>query len=100
MTLTRIIDCVRTWSDENFESSSEPSSKTVKAPGVWTTGLGEGDGDESALGDGLGDAMLMTCPVASQASLAAGRKSPTLPPITARPIPTSPTTPDRPTPPP
>src|SRR5713226_7453145 len=41
-TRTRIIDCVSTWSAENLESSSDPSSKTVKAPGC-TRGLGDGD---------------------------------------------------------
>jgi hypothetical protein len=34
----------------------------------------------------VGDAMLMTCPVASQASLAAGRKYAKLPAIADRPI--------------
>src|SRR6266849_3561381 len=83
-TRTRIIDCVSTWSAENLESSSEPSSKTVKAPGC-TRGLGDGDGD-GAFGDGVGDATVTTCPVASQASLAAGRKYAKLPAIADRPI--------------
>jgi hypothetical protein len=37
-TRTRIIDCVRTRSPENFESSSEPSRSTVNAPDVVTVG--------------------------------------------------------------
>src|SRR5260370_12411762 len=84
ITLTRIIDCVSTWSEENFESSSDPSSSTVNAPCGWATGLG--DGEVSALvGDGVGEAILTTCPVASQASLAAGRKYARLPAIAERP---------------
>ena len=74
MTLTRIIDCVSTWSAENFESSSDPSSRTVNAPCPCRfAGVGIGE-DGAVLGKGVGDAMLTTCPVASQASLAAGRK--------------------------
>ena len=71
-TLTRIIDCVRTWSALNFESSSEPSSSTVKAPG---TELGDGEGEREVkieVGDGLGS--WITWPVASSAVCAAGTK--------------------------
>jgi hypothetical protein len=84
MTLTRIIDCVRTCSAENFESSSDPSSRTVNAPCGWAMGLGDGD-VSTLVGDGVGEAMLTTCPVASQASLAAGRKYAKLPAIAERP---------------
>ncbi len=53
-TLTRIIDWVRTWSALNFESSSEPSSSTVKAPGT-ELGDDEGEGEvKIEVGDGLG----------------------------------------------
>jgi hypothetical protein len=82
MTLTRIIDCVSTWSAENFESSSDPSRRTVNAPCPCRfAGVGVGDEADALLGDGVGDAMLTTCPVASQASLAAGRKYARLPAI-------------------
>src|SRR2546428_4260125 len=85
MTLTRIIDWVSTWSEENFESSSDPSSRTVNEPGVRAAALGDGDAllvsDE---GEGVGDAMVPTCPVASHASFAAGRKYARLPAIADR----------------
>src|SRR3989442_14774930 len=85
MTLTRIIDWVSTWSEENFESSSDPSSRTVNEPGVRAAALGDGDAllvpDE---GDGVGDAMVTTCPVASPASFAAGSKYASLPAIADR----------------
>ena len=75
MTLTRIIDCVSTWSAENFESSSDPSRRTVNAPCPCRfAGVGEGEDADVLLGNGVGDATLTTCPVASQASFAAGRK--------------------------
>src|SRR5260370_24908268 len=83
-TRTRIIDCVSTWSAKNLESSSEPRSRTVNASLGWGRRLGEGDA--VALGDGVGDgeAMAMTWPVASKASLAAGRKYAKLPAIADR----------------
>src|SRR6266550_6310747 len=72
-TRTRIIDCVRTWSALNFESSSEPSRRTVNAP---VTALGEGfcgDGDSKmSVGEGVGT--VMTWPADSIANCAAGRK--------------------------
>src|SRR5947208_17097832 len=71
-TLTRIIDCVRTWSALNFESSSEPSSSTVKAPG---TELGDGEGGREVkleVGDGLRSCI--TWPVACSAVSAVGKK--------------------------
>src|SRR5450759_1099882 len=69
---TRIIDWVSTWSALNLESLSEPSSKTVKAPGV--RGVAEGDGPSPTVGDGVGDGTATTWPVASKASATAGRK--------------------------
>ena len=85
ITRTRIIDWVSTWSAENLESSSEPSSNTVKAPFGWAaTGVGVGEEDEM-LGEGVGDAMATTWPVASHASFAAGRKYAKLPAIADKP---------------
>ena len=62
MTLTRIIDWVSTWSPRNFESSSDPSSSTVKAPTCWGE-LGDEVGEKSRP-DGEGDAISTTWPVA------------------------------------
>src|SRR5215472_12863658 len=74
MTLTRIIDCVSTWSPANLESSSEPSSRTVNAPVI-----GAADGDCEGSGEvsrpvGVGVGTRITWPVESRASWAAGRK--------------------------
>ena len=72
MTLIRIIDWVRTWSALNLESSSEPSSSTVKAPVTALAGVAvDGVGVKSMLGDGL---TWITWPVASSAVCAAGMK--------------------------
>src|SRR2546421_13090089 len=79
MTLTRIIDWVRTWSALNLESSSEPSSSTVKAP---VTGLAEGAVDGVGVKSRLGDGVTwITWPVASRAVCAAGMKY-AMPPAT------------------
>src|SRR5581483_10196660 len=74
-TRTRIIDWVSTRSPENFESSSEPRRRTVKAPEVATVGA------ELALGVGLkrievgdGDGRSIEAPEALKAIMAAGRK--------------------------
>jgi hypothetical protein len=64
VTRTRIIDWVRNWPLSNFESSSEPRSKTVKAPGV--TGLGVGDG-ENRISAGDGEGTSTFCDVIFQA---------------------------------
>ena len=50
--------------------------------------MGTGDGDATAvlLGEGDGEAMLITWPVASQANLAAGRKYAKLPAIADKPM--------------
>src|ERR1700730_7054646 len=80
MTRTRIIDWVRTWSALNFESSSDPSKRTVNGPhGV--TGIVDGEGEKRRqVGDG--DGMFTTCPVAWIAVAAAGMKY-AKPPATA-----------------
>src|SRR5579864_5215298 len=73
MTRTRIIDWVSTWSELNLESSSDPSSSTVKAP-TWA-GLGEGDGVgevKKVLGEG--DGTTTFTPVDWNARFAAGTK--------------------------
>src|SRR5579859_2251478 len=67
LTRTRIIDCVSTWSALNLESSSEPSNRTVNAV---PKGVGLGVGIRLGEGDGT----LTTCPVASNAVFAAGKK--------------------------
>src|SRR6476660_7785179 len=71
---TRIIDWVRTWSPMNLESLSEPSSKTVKAPGVRGVGDGEDPDPTVSKGDGVGDGTTTTWLVASIASARAGMK--------------------------
>src|ERR1700674_1570159 len=73
LTLTRIIDWVSTWSPMNLESLSEPSSKTVNAPGVWVAIDGVGD-PSRPVDDGVGDGTATAWPVASRASATAGRK--------------------------
>src|SRR5438132_13116702 len=79
MTRIRIIECVRTWSELNLESSSEPSSSTVKAPvDVCAGEVAEGVGEKSMLGDGV---TWITWPVASRAVCAAGMKY-AMPPAT------------------
>ena len=72
-TRTKIMDCVNTWSALNFESSSEPSNKTVNAPGME---VGDGDcgGGVNKRSVGDGDGTVITWPVDSMASRAAGRK--------------------------
>src|SRR2546428_11388214 len=79
VTRIRIIDCVRTWSELNLESSSEPSSRTVNAP-VTAAGadVAEGVGEKSMLGGGV---TWITWPGASRAGCAAGVKY-ALPPPT------------------
>src|ERR1035437_7139802 len=72
LTRTRIIDWVSTRSALNLESLSEPSRRTVKAPGV--RGVGLGDRPSSCVGVGVGDGTSTTWPVASKASATAGRK--------------------------
>src|SRR5579859_1791268 len=55
ITRTRIIDCVSTWSASNFESSSDPSRSTVKAPDCAAEGPALGEGvNSSEVGDGVG----------------------------------------------
>ena len=71
-TRTRIIDCVRTWSEKNLESSSEPSRSTVNAPVGCGEGLGVGV--KRRVGEADGEATLTVWPVTSQAVAAAGRK--------------------------
>src|SRR5437016_13144116 len=79
MTRIRIIDCVRTWSELNLESSSEPSSSTVKAPVTVLAGeVAEGVGEKSMLGEGV---TWITWPAASRAGCAAGMKY-AMPPAT------------------
>src|SRR5712691_3189607 len=66
-----IIDWVSTWSPLNFESLSEPRSKTVKAPG----GRGVGEGAPVEIdGEGVGVGKTATLFVASMASWIAGKK--------------------------
>jgi hypothetical protein len=60
MTRTKIIDCVSTWSELNFESSSDPSNSTVNAPGTCATALGEGDVSSVGDGEGPGDGTVTT----------------------------------------
>ena len=79
-TRTRIIDWVSTWSELNFESSSDPSSRIVNAPVMGAAvAVGELDGDASWLGDGV---TCWTWPSDSIASCAAGTKY-AMPPATA-----------------
>src|SRR2546422_8921075 len=78
MTRIRIIDWVRTWSELNLESSSEPSSSTVNAPLTAAADVAEGDGEKSMLGEGV---TWITWPVASRAVCAAGMKY-AMPPAT------------------
>src|SRR2546428_4516043 len=68
----RIIDCGRTWSELNLESSAEPSSRTVNAP-VSAAGadVAEGVGEKSMLGEGV---TWITWPVASRAVCGGGMK--------------------------
>src|SRR5215472_17226972 len=73
-TRTRIIDWVRTWSELNLESSSDPRSRIVNAPVIGAAvaeaeALAEGEG--SALGVGTSG---WTWPKDSIASWAAGTK--------------------------
>src|SRR2546425_214853 len=79
VTRIKIIDCVRTWSEVNLESSSEPSNSTVNAP-VTAAGadVAEGVGEKSMLGEGV---TWITWPVASRAVCAAGMKY-AMPPAT------------------
>src|SRR5450759_1533240 len=79
-TRMRIIDCVRTWSEVNFESSSEPRSRTVKAP-CCPTALGEGDG-EKRMPAADGEGIWTVCAVELKATRAAGIKY-AKPPATA-----------------
>src|SRR5260370_37855419 len=73
-TRTRIIDWVRTWSAENFESSSEPRSRTVNAP-CCETGLGDAEGEgEKRVASGEGEGTTAGTPVSWSAVAAAGKK--------------------------
>src|SRR5260370_41868686 len=84
-TRTRIIDWVRTWSAENFESSSEPRSRTVKAP-CCETGLVDGEGDgEKRVASGEGEGTTAATPVSWSAVAPAGEKkgNPPAPPARA-----------------
>jgi len=79
ITRRRIIDWVRTWSGENFESSSEPRRRTVNAP--CETGAVEGDGEgENRMLIGEGEGTLTAWPVSWSAVAAAGRKYANHPP--------------------
>src|SRR6185437_15545237 len=73
-TRTRIIDWVRTWSEVNLESSSEPRSRTVNAPLTCGRALGDGvkRSDGEAIADGEGT--FTAWPVDPNAIAAAGRK--------------------------
>src|SRR5260370_28379637 len=82
-TRTRIIDWVRTWSAENFESSSEPRSRTVNAP-CCETGLGDAEGEgEKRVASGEGEGTTAGTPVSWSAVAAAGKKEAN-PPATAQ----------------
>src|SRR6266550_7171395 len=73
-TRTKIIDWVSTWSPMNLESSSEPRSRTVKAPVIGATVAAaddDGEGESSVPGDGV---TWITWPVDSIANCAAGMK--------------------------
>src|SRR4029077_731563 len=60
------------WSELNLESSSDPRSSTVNAPGIGAAdAVGEVDGAADSLGEG---ATCTTWPVDSIASCAAGTK--------------------------
>src|SRR5450759_3996827 len=72
-TRTRIIDWVSTWSELNFESSSDPSRRTVNAPCETASGDGEFEGENRML-VGDGDATATAWPVSWSAVAAAGRK--------------------------
>jgi hypothetical protein len=79
MTRIKIIDWVRTWSELNLESSSEPSSSTVNAPVTALADEGaDAVGEKSMLGEGV---TWITWPVASRAVWAAGMKY-AMPPAT------------------
>src|SRR5438270_7366677 len=73
MTRTRIIDCVSTCSLKNFESSSEPSRRTVNAPCCWGVGFSDASGLNSE-GSDEGDGMAIGLLIASYAVTTAGRK--------------------------
>src|SRR5450759_1328208 len=72
-TRTRIIDWVSTWSELNFESSSDPRRRTVNAPCETAIGDAEGEGENRML-VGDGEAMVTAWPVSWSAVAAAGRK--------------------------
>src|SRR5260370_40314144 len=79
-TRTRIIDWVRTWSAENFESSSEPRSRTVNAP-CCETGLGDAEGEgEKRVASGEGGGTTGGTPVPWSAGAAAGEEEADPPP--------------------
>src|SRR5260370_19884971 len=83
-TRTRIIDWVRTWSAENFESSSEPRSRTVNAP-CCETGLGDAEGEgEKRVASGEGEGTTAGTPVSWSALAAAGKKEANPPPTAER----------------
>src|SRR5260370_12455431 len=83
-TRTRIIDWVRTWSAENFESSSEPRSRTVNAP-CCETGLGDAEGEgEKRVASGEGEGTTAGTPVSWSAVAAAGKKEANPPPTAGR----------------